>query len=239
MHVETMAKPQPTTTIAMPISFLDLPPDVRNDIYHFALLTARPLRVEEGGRARAPSACPGILTPALLLTCRTIWKDAAAIVYWNHAFIGHAHALGTFVRKLSFRWDWASRLRYLKVIKGMTEDDLAYLLANLREATGLEYLGIFYQDVYPRNRPKEMAKKLESLARAFRNAKKKCTADLVDMIGFYGDPYSCRWSWAVTRPGQLRARGAYTLQVKQELTKLLGQGDMPLHAGPSAAMVPG
>lgn len=103
MHVGTMARPQPTTAIAMPISFLDLPPEVRNDIYHLALLTTQTLRVEAGGRARTPPAYRDSLTPALLLTCRSIWKDAAAIVYWNHAFVGPAHALSTFVRNLSFR----------------------------------------------------------------------------------------------------------------------------------------
>ncbi|KXS99720.1 hypothetical protein AC579_7156 [Pseudocercospora musae] len=222
IHVETMAKPQPTTTIAVPLSLLDLPPDVRNDIYHFALLTVRPLRVEEGDRARAPPASQKVLTPALLLTCRTIWKDAAAILYWNHAFVGHAHALGTFVRRLSIRWDWSSRLRYLKVDEGMSQKDLVYLLASLREATGLKYLGIFYRDVYPGNRPKEMAKKLESLARAFQTAKEGRAADFVYIIDFYGDHSGSRWPWAVTRPGRHRARTEYTRQVKLELTKLLG-----------------
>ncbi|KXT03786.1 hypothetical protein AC578_751 [Pseudocercospora eumusae] len=205
----------------MPISFLDLPSELRNDIYHFSLLTPRPLRVKEGSRASAPPAHQNILTPALLLTCRTIWKDAAAIVYWNHAFVGHAHALGTFVRKLRSRWDWASRLRYLRVDEGMSQKDLKHLLASLQKAAGLKYLGVFYPDVYPGNRSKEMAKKLEYLARAFRNAKEKRTADFVDTIDFYGDHSGSRWSWAVTKSGRPRARPKYTRKVKLELKKLL------------------
>ncbi|EME77780.1 uncharacterized protein MYCFIDRAFT_179270 [Pseudocercospora fijiensis CIRAD86] len=214
LHVETMTMPQPSPTIANPISFLDLPPELRNEVYHLALIAERPLRVEERGRARPPSAYRNALTPALLQTCRTIWKDAAAIVYWNHAFVGYAHALGTFVRKLSSSWDWASRLRYLKVDRGMTKKDLVYLLASLRKATGLNYLGIFYQDVCPKYGPKEMAKKLGHLARAFRSAKERHPAvqDFVDIIEFYSEWIGSESSMDMTRPGRPRAIREYTLQ---------------------------
>lgn len=121
----------------------------------------------------------------------------------------------------------------------MSEEDLAYLLASLREATGLKYLSLPYQHVYPRCGSNEMAKKLEFLARAFGNAKERCTADFVDIIGFYDANGSSRSFWILTDRGRSRYIREYTQKVKRELKKLLRSIGTPLSPQDSAATTSG
>ncbi|KAL1973082.1 hypothetical protein VTN31DRAFT_6624 [Thermomyces dupontii] len=88
-----------------PPSFLDLPPEIRLQIYRYLLVSPRTLRMR---KSRDPWGAwqPNALSPAILCTNRTIYREALPVLYRENIFrahrIDHSHVHAPLIKRVKF-----------------------------------------------------------------------------------------------------------------------------------------
>lgn len=92
-----------------PLTFLDLPGEIRNQIYHLLLIvpsisTPRPLGSD-------PPVYPQILS-----VCRKVHDEAEQILYGRNVFIAHSNLL-TGLPRLRWKYDSISSARLISIIR--------------------------------------------------------------------------------------------------------------------------
>ncbi|CAD6443819.1 602d6cc0-8749-4fa7-bea4-1f3f3be19054 [Sclerotinia trifoliorum] len=91
------------------LTFLDLPGEIRNQIYHI-LLVIRPISIPRP-LFTDPPICPQILS-----VCRKVHDEAEQILYGCNVFIAHANLL-TGLPRLRWHYDPISSPRVISIIK--------------------------------------------------------------------------------------------------------------------------
>ncbi|KAJ8069419.1 hypothetical protein OCU04_003073 [Sclerotinia nivalis] len=92
-----------------PLTFLDLPGEIRNQIYHL-LLVIRPISIPRP-LLTDPPICPQILS-----VCRKVHDEAEQVLYGCNVFIAHANLL-TGLPRLRWHYDPISSSRVISIIK--------------------------------------------------------------------------------------------------------------------------
>ncbi|ESZ90766.1 hypothetical protein SBOR_8837 [Sclerotinia borealis F-4128] len=91
-----------------PLTFLDLPGEIRNQIYHL-LLIVPPIS------APRPLGSDPPIYPQILSVCRKVHDEAQQILYGSNVFIAHPNLL-TGLPRLRWKYDTISSSRLISII---------------------------------------------------------------------------------------------------------------------------
>jgi len=80
-------------TVLRPLTFLHLPPEIRNAIYHLLLTHNHPINARSCHKLSPTPPIPLGIHPALLSTCAQVHVEACSILYGENRFQAHPSLL--------------------------------------------------------------------------------------------------------------------------------------------------
>ncbi|KAK4497150.1 hypothetical protein PRZ48_011600 [Zasmidium cellare] len=201
-------------------TFLDLPPEIRNEIYLLALQHNRPLQVirvwikHQYTLKSDRSSC----NTALLATCRTINKEATPVLYGSNSIVIGGASVPEFVAQIGAS---VKHLRQIEVSFHGTINILRSAMRALQPAGELEILkiGIFLfgdaKNAWSMARGLVPWVKAQCGRRRSSGAEQKDVRDVVKVLKFAGREF------AEEGMGVVSVREEYEEEVRAKLVELM------------------